>query len=85
MNLHDGMMVVDFSALVGVAVVVGGFIVALARQVSSLTSDVASLCLALATERAERQAAVELEASRREKSVGRVHERLDMLLADSRS
>ena len=68
---------VDIGAAVAVALAVGGSLVALARQVSGLTTNVAMLCTALATERVERHAADEAESSRRERAVNRLHERLD--------
>ena len=71
-------MALDAGAVGAAVTVVGGAVVALARQVSSLTTNVAMLCTALSTERTERQASDEAEASRRERAVNRLHERLDV-------
>ena len=70
---------VEAGMLLSVALVVGGFIVALARQLSGLTADVIMLCAAQSTERAERLAADQLEATRREAACDHINERVDTL------
>lgn len=71
-------------AMTSMAVVVGGSLIALARQVSALTADVASLARALAAERQERQAADNDELDRRTKDIERVHDRIDSITTRTR-
>lgn len=74
----------DMGVLASVALVVGGYIIALARQVSTLTADVSQLVKALAIEREERQAADIMEADRRETSVNALHDRIHSITMQTR-
>lgn len=74
----------DAAVLTTIALVVGGFIIALARQVSVLTSDVTKLVDALAAEREERLTAISAETSRRENGEARIHDRIDSLTMQTR-
>lgn len=74
----------DAAVLTTIALVVGGFIIALARQVSGLTSDVTKLVDALAAEREERLAAISAEIDRRETGDTRIHDRIDSLTMQTR-
>lgn len=69
-------IVLDSAVMVGIAMVVGGFIIALARQVSTLTADVAMLVAAIATERAERQASIHDEHVSVASAIDRIYDRL---------
>jgi len=66
------------------ALVVGGYIIALARQVSVLTADVKQLVEALRTEREERQAADSHESDRRDEAVRNLHDRIHSITMQTR-
>ena len=74
----------DVGVLSSVALVVGGFIIALARQVSVLTADVKQLVEALSIEREERQAVDGKEADRREAAISSLQDRIHSITMQTR-